>query len=162
MSASVVTAEPQKTSLCCYMYRVDLWKNVKQSGKMLWRKILKHQHFDLLTILISSSFSAIPSAPDLFPKRKKLRRYLTAGILYDESPFISSSPKINENVDVASTKAMMIWLLCLLGIWLFNIWNDVHEFTDLGRLICNLHIVNDTRCGYFRIFKSLRFYFLKF
>ena len=125
MSASVVTAEPQKTSLCCYMYRVDLWKNVKQSGKMLWRKILKYPLLGSITILISSSFSAIPSAPDLFPNRKKLRRYRTAGILYDESPFMSSSPKINENVDVASTKAMMIWLLCPFGIWPLNLWNSV-------------------------------------
>ena len=35
-------------------------------------------------------------------------------------------------------------------------------YTDLGRLICNLHTVNHTQCETFRIFMSLRFYVKSF
>ena len=30
-------------------------------------------------------------------------------------------------------------------------------FTDLGRLICNFHTANNTKCGNFRIFLPIRF-----
>ena len=50
------------------------------------------------------------------------------------------------------------------GLILNNFWNlEVNLVTtDMARLICNLHTLNDTPCGYFRILLSLRFYVKSF
>ena len=52
--------------------------------------------------------------------------------------------------------------LCFCQVQLTHYCSIQSLITDLGRLICNFHIVNDTQCRYFWNFLSLRFYVKSF